>query len=116
MVVKSAIARPTAGARLPLAACTIEGVAWAGEAGIARVDVSADGGRSWRPAELLGEGERWTWRLWRLDWLPPSPGRFTLIARAWDRDGRAQPFDPRPGELGRYAANAVERVPVTVED
>ena len=115
MAVKSLIARPVAGARLPLAPCTIVGVAWTGEATVTAVEVSADGGASWRPAELEDGPERWSWRRWRRLWQPTGPGEYVLMSRARDSAGRQQPLERRPGELGRYAANAVERVTVVVD-
>lgn len=116
MAVKSLIARPVAGARLPLGPCMIEGVAWAGEVTVARVEVSPDGGASWQAAELLGEPEPWTWRLWRLAWHPSRSGEHILMPRARDSLGRSQPLKPLPGDAGHYQANWVERVPVVVAE
>ena len=115
MTVKSLIARPVAGARLPLGPALVEGVAWGGDGPVTRVDVSTDGGASWAPAELLGEALPATWRLWRHSWTAGQSGEHVLMARAHDALGQAQPFDLRPGDLGRYRANAVERVAVLVE-
>ena len=114
MAIKALIARPIAGARLPLAPCEIVGFAWTGEATVTRVDVSADAGATWQPAELETSSERWSWRRWRHVWRPPGPGDYALIARARDSAGRQQPLERQPGELGRYTANAIERVPVIV--
>ena len=115
MTVKSLIARPVAGARLTLGPALVEGVAWGGDGPVTRVDVSTDGGTNWAPAELLGEALPATWRLWRHSWTAGQSGEHVLMARAHDALGRAQPFDLRPGDLGRYRANAVERVAVLVE-
>ena len=114
IALKALIARPVDGARLPLAASEIVGFAWTGEATVAGVDVSADAGVTWQSAALENSSERWSWRRWRLVWRPPGPGQYTLMARARDSAGRQQPLAGQPGELGRYATNAVERVPVIV--
>ena len=91
----------------------LEGRAWSGEAEIARVEVSTDGGATWSAAELgpttLG---RWAWRSWTYPW-DAEPGDFELCSRASDAAGNVQPLDP-PWNLGGYANNAVQRVPVTV--
>jgi DMSO/TMAO reductase YedYZ molybdopterin-dependent catalytic subunit len=91
----------------------IRGRAWAGDAEIVGVDVSADGGATWAEAELgadvLG---RWAWRSWSFAW-DAEPGEHELCCRARDSSGRAQPLEP-PWNLGGYANNAVQRVPVTV--
>ena len=93
--------------------CEIRGRAWSGEAEIAGVDVSTDGGASWAPAELgdsaLG---RWAWRSWRFSW-DAEPGEHELCCRARDAAGNEQPLEA-PWNLGGYKNNAVQRVRVTV--
>ena len=94
--------------------CEIGGRAWSGAAEIAGVEVSADGGETWAPAELddatLG---RWAWRSWRFSW-DAQPGEHELCCRARDAAGNEQPLEP-PWNLGGYANNAVQRVKVTVQ-
>jgi sulfite oxidase len=60
---------------------------------VARVDVSADGGRCWTQAELLEDAGPWARRRWRAR-LEVAPGPATLIARAWDSAAATQPEDP----------------------
>jgi sulfite oxidase len=99
--------------RLPGGAIRLEG--WAmGEGGrsVERVEVSCDGGRTWGPAELVGAGEPWTWRLWRADVAVP-PGATEVVVRAADDSGRLQPehvswtANPRG-----YLNNAWPRLPI----
>jgi DMSO/TMAO reductase YedYZ molybdopterin-dependent catalytic subunit len=92
--------------------CEIQGRAWAGDAEIVGVDVSADGGRSWAEAALGDSLGRWAWRSWRFDW-DAVPGEHELCCRARDSAGRSQPLEP-PWNVGGYANNAVQRVAVTV--
>src|SRR5450631_36612 len=61
--VKSVIAQPTDNSSSSRQV-TIRGAAWAGEANVARVDISVDSGRTWRPARLAAERARYCWRLW----------------------------------------------------
>jgi DMSO/TMAO reductase YedYZ molybdopterin-dependent catalytic subunit len=93
--------------------CEIRGRAWSGEAEIAGVDVSADGGDTWAAADLgdaaLG---RWAWRSWRFTW-DAEPGEHELCCRARDAAGNEQPL-AAPWNLGGYKNNAVQRVRVTV--
>jgi sulfane dehydrogenase subunit SoxC len=93
--------------------CEIHGRAWSGEAEIAGVEVSTDGGTSWADAELddaaLG---RWAWRSWRFSW-DASPGEYDLCSRARDAAGNEQPL-AAPWNLGGYKNNAVQRVTVSV--
>ena len=51
--VKSIIAAPADGATVKSRLLHLQGVAWAGEADIARVEVSSDAGATWKPAQLL---------------------------------------------------------------
>ncbi|NXY80720.1 SUOX oxidase, partial [Glareola pratincola] len=59
------------GAAVPPGELTVKGYAWSGGGReVVRVDVSLDGGRTWRVAQLRGErpapGKAWAWRLWEL--------------------------------------------------
>jgi DMSO/TMAO reductase YedYZ molybdopterin-dependent catalytic subunit len=92
---------------------TIEGRAWSGEAPIEAVDFSADGGDSWTAAQLdAGELGRWAWRGWSCAW-DATPGEHVLACRARDAAGNEQPLEPT-WNVGGYANNAVQRVPVSV--
>jgi len=60
---------------------------------VARVDVSADGGRSWIQAQLEDELSPWSWRRWQATlYLPPGDAEVT--ARAWDTAAAVQPESP----------------------
>ena len=93
--------------------CEINGRAWSGRAEVEGVDVSADGGKTWAPAELgsstLG---RYAWRGWRFVWNA-TPGAYELCCRARDAAGNEQPL-AAAWNLGGYVNNAVQRVAVTV--
>ena len=92
---------------------TIEGRAWSGHAPIESVEFSADGGGSWTPAELAAdELGRWAWRGWSYEW-DAAPGEHVLTCRARDAAGNEQPLEPT-WNVGGYANNAVQRVPVSV--
>jgi DMSO/TMAO reductase YedYZ molybdopterin-dependent catalytic subunit len=92
----------------------LEGRAWSGHAPIAGVEVSTDGGATWREAELVDDlGSRWAWRGWRADW-EPTPGDHVLCCRARDEAGNVQPLE-QDWNLGGYENNAVQRILVTVE-
>jgi len=77
------------------------------------VDVSTDGGSTWAPAELAAPPGPFAWAAWRFEWDPPGPGEYTLCCRARNGAGDGQPLEP-PWNLGGYANNAVQRVPVTI--
>jgi DMSO/TMAO reductase YedYZ molybdopterin-dependent catalytic subunit len=71
-------------------AATVAGLAWAGERGIKAVEVSLDGGSTWRRAVLRRELARAAWRQWRLPWQPTSSGKVLLKVRAVDGRGQLQ--------------------------
>ncbi|MFN2468719.1 MAG: sulfite oxidase [Gaiellaceae bacterium] len=91
--------------------CVLSGRAWSGWAPVERVEVSVDGGRTWAGAEVGEEVGRWAWRSWRYDW-DARVGEHELRCRATDAAGNVQP-DEAPWNVGGYANNAAQRVPVT---
>jgi sulfite oxidase len=110
--VKSMIVTPRDGDRLPVGLTDISGWAWAGEAELAGVDVSTDGGGTWSPAVWDGAWERYSWRRWRYPWVA-TPGSATLMARATNIDGQTQPLTHVANPLG-YRWNVVHAVTVVV--
>jgi DMSO/TMAO reductase YedYZ molybdopterin-dependent catalytic subunit len=69
---------------------TIGGVAHAGSRGVKRVEVSVDGGRTWRDAERRPPLSPNSWTIWTLAWTPPAPGQYRLVVRATDGFDRVQ--------------------------
>lgn len=114
MEVKSAIAQPALHEVIPPGApYRISGAAWAGESQVAKVEVSADDGATWREATLLGEPIPFSWRLWECEWQAPhKPGRYRLMSRATDDRGRAQPM---AHDRDRRAYMISHSVPIEVE-
>ncbi|PXY27215.1 sulfite oxidase [Prauserella muralis] len=89
----------------------LTGRAWSGRAPLRGVEVSTDGGATWRPADLEPDhGHRWAWRRWTARWRA-EPGSHVLAVRAADAEG-TQP-ETEPWNRGGFANNAVHRVPVT---
>ncbi len=67
----------------------LSGVAYAGLRGISQVEVSVDGGRSWRRANLQPPLSPYCWTIWSLLWTP-APGLYQLTVRATDGSSRPQ--------------------------
>jgi DMSO/TMAO reductase YedYZ molybdopterin-dependent catalytic subunit len=91
----------------------LRGRSWSGNGRIRRVEVSTDGGASWRDARLTGPGSDYAWQRWEIAWRPPAPGAYTLRARATDTTGASQP-DRAPYNTLGYVFGAVVDHPVTV--
>jgi sulfane dehydrogenase subunit SoxC len=68
----------------------VSGLAWSGRGRITRVEVSADAGKNWRDAELLGRSEpKSTVRFQHMwEW---NGGESVLLSRATDEAGYVQP-------------------------
>ncbi|WP_327030772.1 sulfite oxidase [Micromonospora sp. NBC_01740] len=93
--------------------CTLDGRAWSGHAPVVSVEVTTDGGASWRPAILDEQvGGEFAWRRWRYEWAA-EPGWHVLGARATDASGRSQPVE-QAWNRGGFANNLVQRVEVVV--
>lgn len=92
----------------------VGGIAWDAGHGIDRVEVSADGGRSWQRAELGEDLGRYSFRPWQLEYSPLSAGAQELWARASNRAGQTQVERPIANPSG-YQHNAFHRVRVEVK-
>lgn len=68
----------------------LKGVAFAGNRGVSRVEVSVDDGSNWQEAKINVPGTRLTWALWNYDWQPQQAGEYRLAVRATDGDGVLQ--------------------------
>lgn len=113
--VKAEIAKPAQGDKVPVnSTVRIHGAAWAGGGEIVRVEVSTDGGSTWKEATLLGDSKPNAWRFWEFNWkTPTTPGNQTLIARATDSLGQTQPAH-RDTDRGTYMINHLLPIEVTV--
>ena len=88
---KSVIAYPSPGITLPGAGIyEISGLAWSGYGKISRVEVSADGGKSWAPAALQEPVLPKALTRFRLAWRWDG-GPAVLQSRATDSSGYVQP-------------------------
>ncbi len=114
MPVKSLIMIPSDQDRVPFAPALVRGIAWAGEERITRVEVSTDGGRNWRDAQLAAQDLPFAWRLWSLEWKPPQEGYYTIMSRATDSAGRIQPIVATWNPSG-YLYNGIDQIGITVE-
>jgi len=59
----------------------VKGIAYGGDRGISRVEVSFDGGKSWRDAEIYYSGGDLAWSLWKTSWTPAAAGDYLLVVR-----------------------------------
>ena len=89
------------------------GMAFAGDRGISKVEVSVDGGSRWEEAVLKPPASALTWVLWAFSWRPPAPGKYVVYARATDGGGQLQTStqaDPYPSGATGYVMSTVNVV------
>jgi len=91
----------------------VQGIAWDGGYGIRTVEVSTDGGMTWRAAELKRDLGRFSWRQWRFAFLPTAKGMHSIMAKASNRQGATQTFDLIFNPAG-YHNNVVQKINVRV--
>jgi DMSO/TMAO reductase YedYZ molybdopterin-dependent catalytic subunit len=114
MNVRSFFTAPAAGSRLaPGREVELSGIAFDGGSGIRRVEVSADGGKSWRRANLGDDLGNFSFRRWRLAWAPETAGAVRLLVRATSNGGATQPLTEGWNRTG-YMRNVVEALAVEV--
>ena len=114
ILVNSLIVSPVAGARLARGEhAEVTGKAWDGGAGIAAVEVSVDGRRSWREAKLGHDLGRFAWRDFRMPVDTARAGPLEIAVRARSRNGAQQP-DKLTFNPSGYHDNIVQAVSVEV--
>lgn len=112
--VRSFITSVMAGGQLPVnRRVELKGIAFDSGAGLKSVDVSIDGGRTWRATKLSENLGRFSFREWRLDTTFTQRGNAVLMVRASNNKGEVQPLkaDWNPGG---YRRHAIETTPVTI--
>ena len=98
--VKSIITFPSFGHKLDRhGVYEISGIAWSGAGRVSRVEVSADGGASWRDANLQGPILSKSFTRFRLPWEWNGTAAV-LQSRAIDEKGNVQP--PRKAFVSQY--------------
>ena len=103
-------ARPLAvGATVPLL-----GIAYGGDRGVSKVEVSTDDGKTWREARITHQGSRLAWSVWSHDWRPEAPGEYGLVVRATDGEGELQTSEVRRVGSG-MGATGLHKVTARVE-
>jgi sulfite oxidase len=111
--VKSLLGSLSDGDRLSAGTHELVGVAFSGEAGIDRVEVSLDGGKTWTAAKLDGPSTPYGFRVFRYPWKADA-GTFEIACRATDTTGATQP-EVGVWNPGGYLNNAIDRVRVEVQ-
>ncbi|WP_373506297.1 sulfite oxidase [Aestuariivirga sp.] len=111
MKVKSWVTHPLADAKS--GKIQIHGVAFGGFSALKGVEVSTDGGNTWKDAQLLGpDMGRYAWRPFVLS-ADLAPGTHAITSRATDSEGRVQEETTEPNHRG-YDYSGWRRLAVEV--
>lgn len=113
ITVNSLIVTPLQGEQVERSGFTVRGIAWDKGSGIARVDVSADGGKNWKSAFLDRELSPHAFRAFKVETGPLPRGTAELRVRAVSNGREAQPDVWRTNPSG-YHFNVPQRLTVTV--
>lgn len=90
----------------------LRGMAFSGDNGISKVELSTDDGETWEAAEIHQPGSEIAWSLWRYEWMPEQPGESQIVVRAYDNNGAQQIADYR--DQVPDGATGLHRVRATV--
>jgi hypothetical protein len=92
-----------------IAPIEVKGIAFGGERGVSRVEISFDDGQTWSDAEIYYSGGNLAWSLWKAHWTPATAGDYGLVVRATDGDGDVQEWEedrgPFSGVSGLHRIN-----------
>lgn len=113
MRVNSKFLRPSDAEEIHAKTYQIEGVAWAGEAKIAKVELRFDQSGPWQPTELAQSPTPMVWTPWTFPWKIPQPRLYKIEVRATDDQGNTQPLSRDPDRKDDYELNTPHRITVT---
>jgi DMSO/TMAO reductase YedYZ molybdopterin-dependent catalytic subunit len=92
----------------------VKGIAYGGDRGVSRVELSFDDEKTWSDAEIFYKGGDLAWSLWKANsgWTPPGPGDYTITVRATDGKGAVQRFEEERGYFS--GASGLHKIMVRV--
>ena len=112
MVPRSFITNLGQGAKLKAnAPAALRGMAMGGDCGVAKVEVSGDGGQTWHEAKLGKDEGPYSFRQWTARIVMGAAGPVSLAVRCTSTKGEMQPDAPNWNPSG-FMRNVVERLPV----
>jgi DMSO/TMAO reductase YedYZ molybdopterin-dependent catalytic subunit len=95
------------------AVLSLRGIAFGGDCGVARVDLSTDGGHTWQNTTLGPDTGRYSFRPWTAQVTAPASGSVTLMVRCTNTSEIVQPAEAN-WNPGGFMRNVIESVRISV--
>lgn len=113
MVPRSFFTNVAESASLPAgASATIRGIAFGGDTGVAKVELSMDDSQTWQLATLDDDLGKYSFRRWQVHIPQLIKGHHSLVVRCTNLSGDVQPAMPNWNNSG-FMLNAVETAHIT---
>ena len=87
----------------------VRGIAFGGDCGVSKVELSVDEGKTWRNTDLGTDEGKYGFRQWSTQATAPRLGRLSLQVRCTNAKGESQPSEPNWNSSG-FMRNVTERV------
>jgi DMSO/TMAO reductase YedYZ molybdopterin-dependent catalytic subunit len=113
MVPRSFVTNLQSGATVKAGKLVVRGIAFGGATGVRSVEISTDGGGTWRPTVLGADEGKYSFRQWQAELAPSAAGALAVLVRCTNSDGLAQPMTST-WNPGAFMLNAVETLRLTV--
>jgi hypothetical protein len=90
----------------------VRGIAFGGDTGVAKVELSSDGGKTWQPTTLGKDHGKYSFRQWESNVSLPAQGNHSLTVRCINLAGEVQP-DAANWNTSGFMRNVIETVQLT---
>jgi DMSO/TMAO reductase YedYZ molybdopterin-dependent catalytic subunit len=111
MLPRSFVTNLKPGAKVPAGTpLALRGIAFGGDTGVGKVDISSDG-VTWRDAELGKDEGKYSFRRWQAS-IAPAPGEQQIMVRCANTSGATQPSETYWNPAG-FMRNVIEAVNFT---
>ena len=97
----------------PHAPIKLRGIAFGGDCGVAKVELSTDAGQNWREATLGRDEGTYSFRQWSTEITAPPSESITLLLRCTNTKAVAQPMEAN-WNGGGFMRNVIESVRLAV--
>lgn len=114
MVPRSFFTNVTAGQKIAAGKkAPLRGIAFGGNCGVQQVDLSLDGGRTWKPTRLGKDEGKYSFRQWDTVVDTPASGALDAMVRCTNTRSETQPMEANWNPAG-FMRNVVESVRLDV--